>query len=137
MTAACVPWFVQSQPTMPFHVNSDTGDPAAGATLHFARVPTCFGCRNEKSWLDEMKVDSNGSVAVHWRRELQIVLLVPDAGPVTYRWSWCIDGPGLTPRFVNNIGSGEVTPQQVTLHRSSEGEKCAWLDNKEFASLAR
>jgi hypothetical protein len=138
MTAACVPWFIQSQPSMSFRVSIDTGEPAAGVTLHFARVPTCFGCRNEKSWLDEMTADSSGSVAVHWRREFQLVFLVPDAGPLVYRWSWCIDGPGLAPSFRNNFESNAVTPQvAVTLQRSSDRKKCTWINNKEFAALVQ
>jgi hypothetical protein len=134
---ACVPVLIQQQPSIAFEVHGDDGQALPGAKLHFARIPICFACMNHTSWLDNIPADNEGRVSVHRFRELQLALMVPDAGPVTYVWAWCIDHEGYAPSIQNRFGANDVKAAvSVTLKASTSGTKCIWRDNREFVSAA-
>jgi len=136
LISGCIPMLIKTQPSVEFQIRDESGQAITSASLHFARRPVCFVCFNRQSFLLEQRSDARGVTALPWRREFQLPLMVPDAGPVYYAWSWCIDAPGYLPNFENHDTLAKVPERiTITLHQSPEKRKCAWLNNAAFASV--
>ena len=75
----------------------------------------------------------DGIVSLKQKADWNIAILIPDAGPRTVYWSFCIEKPGFMPTIVQRLPSipaGAV--YDVTIAPDETEKKCRWNDQDEY-----
>ena len=98
--------------------------PVQGATVHLVRYPISFV---QYEQVETLTTDSSGTAVFSSDRKWDLFIEAPEAGDVDYNWGWCVESPGFTSVFRDDLrSSGYSEVQDVVLHPGESPSQCAW-----------